>query len=316
MPGQVYAVNSLGGFMTVPYLSDRIRNVAQPMFRMRQFVDVKEAIGRNRGDTFVFDKASNVQTQGGVLLETATIPETNFTVNQGTVTITEYGNSIPITGKLKDLSQFEVEPIVEQKLRDDQVKVLESACATQYMLSDYVAVMTATNGVAITTNGTATATATSNLTGANTRTIVDYMRRRLIPKYDGSNYMCVASVNAMSGMFSDTAAGGWVDVSKYTAEYAKNIFNGEVGQYYMTRFIDETGFLSNTIGSGGIYGQSVFFGADAVYEAVSIPEEIRVKIAQDYGRDQGLAWYALLGFKIVWNLAADTEQHIVTVTSA
>lgn len=29
-----------------------------------------------------------------------------------------------------------------------------------------------------------------------------------------------------------------------------------------------------------------------------------------------MAWYALLGFKIVWNFTADGEQHIVFVTSA
>lgn len=51
----------------------------------------KEAIGRNRGDTFLFDKAQNVQTQGGTLVETNTIPQTQFTMNQGTAVIAEYG---------------------------------------------------------------------------------------------------------------------------------------------------------------------------------------------------------------------------------
>jgi hypothetical protein len=40
MPGQVYSVNTLGGYTSQPYLSDRLRHVAQPMFRLRQFVDV------------------------------------------------------------------------------------------------------------------------------------------------------------------------------------------------------------------------------------------------------------------------------------
>jgi hypothetical protein len=83
-----------------------------------------------------------------------------------------------------------------------------------------------------------------------------------------------------------------VDVSKYQVEFAKNIFNGEIGKYYNVRFVEETGYLSNTIGSGSVYGQAIFFGADAVYEAVAIPEELRVKVSVDYGRDQGLAWYA------------------------
>jgi N4-gp56 family major capsid protein len=316
MPGQVYSVSTLGGNWSQPYLSERMRHVAQPMFRFRQFVDVKEAIGKQRGDTWLFDKAGNVATQGGTLTETNTIPETNFVTNQGTGQIFEYGNSIPFTQKLMNLAQFQLEPVTEQKLRDDMVKVLESACGTQYTNTDFIAVCTATNSVIFTTNGTATASASANGSAANTRSIVDYMKKKLIPKYDGRNYICIASVGWLSGMHSDTGTGGWVDVSKYTVQFSTNIFNGEVGNYYMTRFVEETGFLNNAIGSSTAYGQAIFFGSDIVYEAVAVPEEIRVKIPTDFGRDQGLAWYALLGFKLVWNLAADGEQHLVYVTSA
>jgi N4-gp56 family major capsid protein len=316
MPGQVYSVSTLGGNWSNPYLSQRLRHVAQPMFKLRQFVDVKEAIGKNRGDSWLFDKAGNVATQGGTLVETNTIPETNFVTNQGTGQIFEYGNAIPFTQKLQNLGQFQLEPTTEQKLRDDMVKVLESACGAQYVATELIAVQSATNSVVFTTNGTATATASSNLTAANTRSIVDYMKKKLIPKYDGRNYVCVASVAALSGMHADTGTGGWVDVSKYTGEFAKNIFAGEVGNFYMTRFVEETGYLSNIVGLNSVQGQAVFFGADAVYEAVAVPEEIRVKIPTDYGRDQGLAWYALLGFKKVWDWSVDAEQHIVFVTSA
>jgi N4-gp56 family major capsid protein len=263
----------------------------------------------------VVGSLSNVATQGGTLVETNTIPETNFITNQGTGQIFEYGNSIPFTQKLMNLAQFQLEPVTEQKLRDDMVKVLESACMGQYVLTDFIAVCSATNSVVITTNGTASATASANLTAANTRSIVDFMKKKLIPKYDGRNYVCIASVAALSGMHSDTGTGGWVDVSKYTVQFSTNIFNGEVGNYYMTRFVEETGYLSNTVGSGSVQGQALFFGSDIVYEAVAVPEEIRVKIPTDFGRDQGLAWYALLGFKIVWSFSTDSEQHIVYVTS-
>lgn len=316
MPQQVYSVSTLGGNHAVPYLTDRLRSISQPMFRLRQFCDVKEAIGKKRGDTWLFDKSGNVATQGGTLIETQTIPETQFITNQGTGTITEYGNSVPWTGKLDALGQFQLEPVIEQKLRDDMVKVMESAAATEFTRTQFVAVSVATNSVAITTNGTATATATADGSAANTRSIVDFMKKRLIPKFDGRNYVCVASVSYLSGLHADTGTGGWVDISKYTDTYAGNIFRGEVGEFYMTRFVEETGFLSNTIGSGSTRGQAVFFGSDNVYEAVSIPEEIRVKNSMDYGRDMGLAWYALLGWKIVWDYAVDNEQHIVFVTSA
>jgi N4-gp56 family major capsid protein len=286
------------------------------MYRLRQFCDVKEAIGKGRGDTWLFDKTGNVQTQGGVLVETNTIPETNFVTNQGTGAITEYGNSIPYTGKLQALGQFQIEPTVEQKLRDDMVKVVESAAGAQFVATEFVAVCSATNSVAITTNGTATAVATADLTAINVRSIVDFLKKKNVPKYDGRNYICVASTQALSGMYGDTASGGWVDISKYTQTYARSLFEGEVGTYYMTKFVEETGFLSNAIGDSSAHGAAVLFGNDNVYEAVAIPEEIRVKVSTDYGRDQGLAWYALLGFKKVWDYAVDAEQHIVYITSA
>ena len=214
------------------------------------------------------------------------------------------------------LGKFDVDNVTEIKLRDDMVKVLESAAGTQFTNTDFYAVMSATNTVVITTNGTATAVATADLTAANTRSVVDFMKKKLIPKYDGRNYIAVCSVAALSGMHADSGTGGWIDISKYTVTFAPNIFAGEVGTFYNVRFVEETGFLSNTIGNGSTHGQAVFFGADSVYEAVSIPEEIRVKIPQDFGRDLGLAWYALLGFKLVWSFSTDSEQHVVFVASA
>src|ERR1700722_14690472 len=216
MAGQQYSVTSLGGYLSQPYLTQRLRAQAQPQFRFRQFIDVKEAIGKNRGDTWLYDKRGNVTTQGTILSETNTIPQTNFVVGQGTGQIVEYANSVPYTGKLEALGQIMIEPAVEQSLRDDMVKTLESAAGAQYTATDFVAVMSATNSVVIGTNGTATGTATADLTGANVRSVVDFMKKKLVPKFDGQSYICIASTASLSGMFSDTGSGGWVDVSKYT----------------------------------------------------------------------------------------------------
>ena len=50
-----------------------------------------------------------------------------------------------------------------------------------------------------------------------------------------------------------------------------------------------------------------FFGEDTVAEAVAVPEEIRGKLPGDYGRDKGVAWYALLGFGLVHTQAAQAR---------
>jgi N4-gp56 family major capsid protein len=314
--GQQYSVNTLGGYWSVPFLSEKIRSAAQPEFKLRQFADVKQEFGKGVGDTWNFGKTGNVLTQGGTLIETNTIPETSYRTVQGTGSVTEYGNSVPFTGKMESLGQFSVSAITEQKLKDDQVKVLESAAAAQFVATEFVAVCSQTNSVVFTTNGTATATATANLTAFNVRAIKKFMKKKLIPGYSGGDYMCVASVESIGGMMEDVASAGWVTVGQYTPTFAANIMNGEVGKYDGVRFMEETGYFSNAIGASSLYGQAVFFGSDCVYEAVVVPEEIRVKNSTDYGRDMGLAWYALLGFKKVWDYSVDVEQHIVFVTSA
>lgn len=95
MAGQVYAVSSLGGYGAVPQLTAEVRDQSQPLIRFRQFCDLIDGYGGSRkGDTFNWDIVSNVATGGGTLVETSTIPRTNFVITQGTGSITEYGNAI------------------------------------------------------------------------------------------------------------------------------------------------------------------------------------------------------------------------------
>lgn len=79
-----------------------------------QFCDVKDATqqGKGKGDVYHWDVFSNVATQGTTLTETNTMPESNFTISQGTLTITEAGNSVPYSGKLNDLSMLPVTEII------------------------------------------------------------------------------------------------------------------------------------------------------------------------------------------------------------
>jgi hypothetical protein len=48
--------------------------------------------------------------------------------------------------------------------------------------------------------------------------------------------------------------------------------------------------LSNVLGSASNDGEAVFFGADAVREGVAIPEDIRIDLPKDFGRDQAIAY--------------------------
>lgn len=263
-----------------------------------------------------YDKIKNVATAGGTLVETTTIPETNYTIVQGTLTITEYGNAIPFTGKLDKLAEFDVNSTIVTALRNDYEKVLDSQAGLQFESSSFRYVCSGGTTSNLATNGTFSATATSDINAFHVKQLVKSLRTRNIQHYaNGQDYILIGGPQAMFGIFNDTGAGGWGDVSKYTDSYAAGIFNGEIGKFHQVRFVEETNFLTNTIGSGSAFGQAIVFGADAVIEGVAVPEEIRAKVPQDYGRDLGLAWYSLLGYQLTWNQTNDGEDHVIFVGS-
>lgn len=316
MPAQQWAVSTLGGYLSNNELSKRMRFVSQPSMKFRQFVEWKNAKGSNKGDKLYYDKAQNIQTQGGTLVETNTMPESYFPTQQGTLTITEYGNSVPWTHKLEKLAELDVNSTIVQTLRNDMAKTLDSGAAAQFTSASWKYVCYGTATSSITTNGTFTASATSDINAYHVRNIVKYFHVNNIQPYaNGDYYICIASPQALDGMHGDTGTGGWVDVSKYT-QHVDQVFAGEVGNYHMTRFIRETNVLSNNIGSGTAFGEAVFFGADAVAEGVAEPEHLRAKIPADFGRDQALAWYFLGGWQKIWSESVDGEERIIHVKSA
>ena len=308
MGQQLWAVSSLGGYLSNDVLSKQIRHASQPLMKFRQFVDPEGASGKNRGDAVYFNKISNISTAGGTLSETSTIPKANYTILQGTLSVTEYGNAIPYTMKAQTLADVSVPDIVKRVLRDDMAKVLDSAAAAEFKTSDYKVTVTNTATSTFGTAGAALATSSGSMSDKNVRDIIDQMKKLNIPRYDGSNYICIASTNSIRGLYDFFEA-------KASQTTMKPLFNGEIGEYYNCRFVEETNILKNTLGSGGVDGEAVFFGADAVREGIVIPEDIRIDLPKDFGRDQGIAWYYLGGFKIVWDYSDDSETRIIHLTS-
>jgi len=119
MTGQVWSVPADGGYLYSDKLSNFLRLQLIPAVKFRQFADIKEeeAQGKQAGQNWTWNVYSKVQTKGDVLDETETMPETKFTITQGSGTITERGNSVPYTGKLDDLSEHPVREIINKVLK-------------------------------------------------------------------------------------------------------------------------------------------------------------------------------------------------------
>jgi len=323
---QVWATNSLGGYMYSDKLSRELRMAVQPMAKFRQFCDAKDATkARNpqgnqlgAGDTFHWNVYSDISTQGGTLVETNTVPETGFTITQGTLTVTEYGNSVPYSGKLDDLSEQPVREIIHKVLKNDAKKAFDIGSHAQFdaaVLRVVPTSGTATDSVALTTNGTATATNNIALGKDHVKAIVDLMKERNIPPYIDDDYVAIAFPTTYRAFKNDLES-----IHQYTEAGFGLIHRGEIGRYENCRFVEQThipkgGAADSTTWSSDTNTADAwdnaksdwafFFGDDTVAEGIVIPEEMRGKIPSDYGRSKGVMWYALLGYGQTQTAVAD-----------
>lgn len=312
MSSQLWAVNSLGGYFYSLNLSEELRETLQPLTKFRQFADVRDASqqGKKHGDTYTWDVVGNVVTSGGTVVETNTMPETNFTITQGTLTVTEYGNSVPYSGKLDALSQWDVKRPVMQALKNDAVKTFDRAVQTQFNSTPLRVVPlggTSTTSLQLFTTGTCTTTNSAPYNSTYHKLLIDLMKERNIPPYLGDDYVAVSWPSTYRPIKNNME-----QLHQYTPPGLGLIMAGEIGRYESTRFVEQTNILQgvNNNGTNWTNGQSGWlyaFGEDTVMEGVVIPEEIRAKIPTDYGRSKGVAWYALLGWGLVNTNAVDAR---------
>lgn len=302
-----------GGVISSPKLSDYLRYSAQPLSRFRQFADAKEAFGKNIGDTFNWDKIANVSTIGGLLTETSTMPISSQTVTKGTLTINEFGNSIPFTFKLDSLSKFTAEEMIDKGLRDDMVKVLDARVAAQFDATQLYYVGSSASVGVLTTNGTATVVNTSALNSTHLLNMRLELEKRFVPRFDGDTYVMINSLEAQKSL-----EGAIESIQQYNEIGYERIAAGEVGIFHGIRFVKDANASRTTYnlttrttsakswtGSNSLDGY--MFGKDTVVEAVAVPEEIRAKEVTDYGRSKGMAWYFMGDWKIVWDDAANAR---------
>jgi N4-gp56 family major capsid protein len=307
MAGQVWGTNSAGGFMYADQLTTVLRTALQPMSRFQQHCDADDFSdkGYNKGDTFRWNVYSDVGTQGGRLSETSVMPETNFTITQGSGTISEFGNSVPYSGVLDDLSAQPVKQIIHKALKNDANKAFEAEARAQFAATKLtVTPVSGTSTTAITLETTGTATATNNvaMNTAHVKAIADQMKERNIPVYADGNYRAIGRPSTFRQVKNDLEA-----VHSYTQEGFGMILKGEVGRSYEgIRFFEQTTVASRAW-TNAKSDEAFFFGEDTVIEAIVCPPEIRGKLPGDYGRDKGVAWYALEGFALVHTAAAQAR---------
>jgi N4-gp56 family major capsid protein len=314
--GQLFAVNSLGGFTSAKNLSKELRMGVQAVAKFRQFADVRDAWGKvtRAGQTFTWDVVPMMSRANRALAETNTIPSGQHTYIQATLTMSERGFSVPYSEALESLAEVSVRAPIMKVLKYDAACDIDCLVHAEFNKTPMRVAATATaDGVTLTTNSTATLTVSQKLSLTNAKSIIDKMKGRNVPYYTDSEYAAVARPEGLRALKNDIEA-----IHQYTETGLEYIMKGEVG-----RIAGECRIVEQTVVPAGGAADSTtfdaftdtadawnaaaapdwafFFGADTVCEAVHTQEEIRAKIPDDYGRSKGIAWYALIGYGITHN---------------
>jgi N4-gp56 family major capsid protein len=279
--------------MATPTLSEELRNDVQPVSRFTQFCDVEAAIGKNNGETYTWNVYSDVADTAADIVglnENDKMPEGNYDVTQGSLTIKEFGKAVPYSGKFDDLSERPVREITNKSLKNHAARTLDRVAHAAFDATILNMTSTSASAATLTDDGTPSGVASNALTKAHLRLISVTMEERNIPTFDGENY-----VGIMRPATFDPIGLELEGVHQYVDAGWNQIMNGEKGKYNGMRFVTQTNIESegwtNT-------DAAYFFGADTVTEAVACPLELRGKIADDYGRGKGIAWYYLGNFGI------------------
>ena len=310
MAGQLWVTSSQGQRLYSPLLMEEVLAASQPELKFLQFCEEKEAFGKNKGETFVFDKygdVDNASTAGASnLTETSTIPSGSVLIYQGTGTLRERGISIPFTRKYTDLAQIEARKPLVNALSDHYAKQTDADVEAQFNACKIRYVGTTTSAGTFTTNGTATLTCTSAFNNYHVQNMVDYLYGTMKAKpYDGDNYVAICCVAAKNAIYN--AVEGIMKYTKYPA-------TGEFGRYYDCRFVKTNSAAMTNLFNTSYSGEVYMFGKSTVMYGMAVPMQVIPKEETDYRRSRGVAWYDICGFKIKHE--GDPDNTIVKWDSA
>ena len=146
--------------------------------------------------------------------------------------------------------------------------------------------------------------------------IGDYMRDTIhVPFYEGDNYVGLSCNRNLRSLKQDRY---WQQWHQYLQK-GDFVFKGEMGMTERIRWVEvnRAAALSNTAGTSGTLGEAVVFGDEAVARIEVETPHLRLdpNFQSDFGRTQAAAWYGILGFGPVWNVADDGKAKIVRIDS-
>jgi len=298
---------------------------AMPVLRFEQFAVKKTELGVMPGLTINFMRYTNLgvnETNGATLTEGVRLEPVALSASQIQITVGEQGQALAVTELLLNASFDDVMASSSRLLGRHMAQSMDiQARNTLYQnavpfgggaaVPPSVVFGRKTNG---STRGSIapyeySAAGTYNdpgyLSPATIKDAVEILAGQNIPRL-GDTYVCFVHPS------QSRALRDWpefIEVTKYAAP--GNFMLGEIGRIYDVVFIETTqvaqgggpaDLVSGTTGNQAPTATSysaIMIGDNAFGHAIALPVELRDGGVIDFGREHGLAWYAIWGFGMI-----------------
>jgi len=301
---------------------------AMPVLRFEQFAVKKTELGVMPGLTINFMRYNNLtvdEQDGAQLTEGVRMEPVALSASQIQITVKEQGQATAVTELLLNASFDDVMASASRLLgrhmaqsMDAQARNTLYSAGIPFGGGSAVAPNVVFGRTAATTRtaispynaGTLGASASPGyMSPASIKDAVEVLAGQNIPRL-GDTYVCFVHPS-QSRSIRDWPE--FIEVTKYAAP--GNFMLGEIGRLYDVVFIETTQVLkTSSLGSGVVdintasagaqepaadSYSAIMIGDNAFGQAIALPVELRDGGVIDFGREHGLAWYAIWGFGVI-----------------
>ncbi len=253
----------------------------------------KQRLPKGTGKQVKWLRYSAIAGSTSPLSEGTPPAEINFSTSNVTADIVQYGQFAKISDLLSDVA---IDPVLDNL--SERFGVAASKTIEELIVSEL-----ANNCANQNVNNRANFAAIQSSDVLSHKELIEAMisqKAAFIGPHESGEYVCVLHPKAEYDLLSDSQAGSWLDIQKYTDN--RPLLNGEIGRMYGMRFLVSDKMLTSVgTGQGGInVNQSFVIGEEAfgVVELNGDSMKMFIKRHGSAGANDPLDQFATVGYKI------------------
>jgi N4-gp56 family major capsid protein len=313
---QSWAQDTPSGPFRNHFLSEELYESAFEKAEVIQWVEPVEGFGKKKGDTVnLFTMTGPPESPtAGILQENIRIPETSVGISGTAFTILEFGEAVTWSNIYDDFAKYDLPAFIKKRLREIMKLDLDVNAGNAFKKALITFTPTGAGAGTFDVTGTPSVAAAAGVGVQHIQLNRDYLYGTLKAPYFGFGdaYIGIFNWAACRTIRVDSLFKEW-----YVLGNPEKLQRGEIGMIENIRIIEtnhDTVLQTATIAGNVQVGQGFIFGDEAVAFAEAQTPELRLRIADDYGRNLGCAWYGQLGFGTYHPNANPREARIIRVT--